>query len=322
MEPNELPLVTVFGASGFVGTQVVQVLARKGYRIRAAVRRPDLAGHLRMPGSVGQIVPVQANVRNAASVLRAVNGAGIVINLVGIGIQGGAQTFDAVNTEGARNVAEAARAVGAAQLVHVSGLGFSADSESIFATSKSAGEAAVQAAFPQATIIRPSVIFGPGDGFFSRMGTFARLLPILPLIGEDTRLQPVYVGDVAEVIGRAAMGEIKTGRIYELGGPEIETNRELWSRVLRETGRNNTLLPVSEGVARLLALPMRLLPNPPITTDQVIMLGHDNVVSEAAIKDKRTLLGLGMTPVSMDTILPTYLWRFRKNGQFERVSAT
>jgi len=318
---EQLPLVTVFGASGFVGTQVVQFLARRGYRIRAAVRRPDLAGHLRMPGAVGQIVPVQANVRNAASVMRAVEGAGIVINLVGIGIEGGAQRFEAVNVEGARNVAEAARAVGATSLVHISGLGLTADSESAFARSKAAGEEAVLAAYPQATIVRPSVIFGPGDGFFTRMATFARMLPLLPLIGADARMQPVYVGDVAEVIVRAATGEIKAGRVYELGGPEIETNRQLWQRVLRETGRNNTLFPVSEGLGTLLAMPMGLLPKPPLTGDQVILLGKDNVVSEAAIKEKRTLLGLGLTPVSMDTILPTYLWRFRRNGQFEKIAA-
>jgi len=321
MDPNELPLVTVFGASGFVGTQVVQALARKGYRIRAAVRRPDLAGHLRMLGAVGQIVPIQANVRNAPSVLRAVGGAGIVINLVGIGVQSGAQKFDAVNTDGAGNVAAAARAVGAQTLVHVSGLGLAADSDSTFARSKAAGEAAVQAAFPQAVVVRPSIIFGPGDGFFTRMGTFARLMPILPLIGADARMQPVYVGDVAEMIARAAMGEVKTGRIYELGGPEIETNRQLWQRVLRETGRSNTLVPVSQGIASLLCLPLGLLPNPPITRDQVALLGQDNVVSEGATKEKRTLLGLGMTPVAMDTILPTYLWRFRKSGQFERITA-
>jgi len=321
MEPNDLPLVTVFGASGFVGTQVVQALARKGYRIRAAVRRPDLAGHLRMPGAVGQIVPVQANVRNAASVARAVEGAGIAINLAGIGIQGGAQTFEAVNHQGAQLVAQAASAAGARVLVHVSGLGLSAESGSAFARSKAAGEAAVAAAFPQAVIVRPSVIFGPGDDFFTRMGTFARLFPILPLIGENSRMQPVYVGDVAEVIARAAEGTVRDGRIYELGGPEIETNRQLWARVLRETGRNNTLLPVSQGLAHLLALPMGLLPKPPITGDQVTLLGADNLVSEAAIKDKRTLPGLGLTPVSMDTILPTYLWRFRRNGQFEKLPA-
>ncbi|CDP53448.1 NAD-dependent epimerase/dehydratase [Devosia sp. DBB001] len=321
MEPNELPLVTIFGASGFVGTQVVQALARKGYRIRAAVRRPDLAGHLRMPGAVGQIVPVQANVRNAASVLRAVQGAGIVINLVGIGIQRGAQQFDAVNVEGAKAVAEAARAVGAQVLVHVSGLGLLADSSSAFARSKAAGEEAVSAAFPQAIILRPSVIFGPGDGFFTRMGTFARMLPVVPLIGADARMQPVYVGDVADVIAKAAVGDVRNGRIYELGGPEIETNRELWQRVLRETGRSNPLLPVSQGLASLLAMPMGLLPKPPLTGDQVILLGQDNLVSEGATKDKRTLLGLGITPVSMDTILPTYLWRFRRNGQFERLPA-
>ncbi|HEY4201406.1 MAG TPA: complex I NDUFA9 subunit family protein [Devosiaceae bacterium] len=321
MDPKHQPLVTIFGASGFVGTQIVQLLARKGYRIRAAERRPNLAGHLRPLGAVGQVVPIQANVRDAASVLRAVRGADVVINLVGIGYQRGKQRFSAINVEGARTVAQAARANGVTTLVHMSGLGFTPDSASGFARSKLDGEAAVLEAFPQALIMRPSIIFGQDDAFFSLIGTLASLSPILPLIGGKSRFQPVYVGDVADAFALAAAGEVRGGRIYELGGPEIETNRQLWQRVLREIGRNNLLLPVSEGMGQLLALPMSLLPSPLLTPDQVILLGHDNLVSEAARKEKRTLSGLGITPTSMETILPSYLWRFRRNGQFDRLTA-
>jgi NADH dehydrogenase len=321
MDPNDKPLVTIFGASGFVGTQVVQVLARKGHRIRAAVRRPDLAGHLRPLGAVGQIVPIQANVRDAASVMRAVRGAGIVLNLVGIGFSRGRQTFAAVNSTGARNVAEAARAAGASVLVHMSGLGFPPDSDSGFARSKLAGEAAVLQAYPQATIMRPSVIFGQGDGFFSVIGMLARLFPVLPMIEGDTRLQPVYVGDVAEAFALAAEGGARPARIYELGGPEVATHRQLWELALRETGRSNPLIPVPTGLARLMAMPMGLLPKPLLTGDQITLLGADNVVSAEAQRERRTLTGLGIVPTSMETILPTYLWRFRRNGQFDRVVA-
>jgi NADH dehydrogenase len=321
MDRNDKPLVTIFGASGFVGTQIVQVLARRGYRIRAAVRRPDLAGHLRPLGAVGQIVPIQANVRNAASVLRAVRGAGIVINLVGIGFSRGRQTFAAVNTAGARNVAEAARATGASVLVHMSGLGFTPDSESRFARSKLAGEAAVREAYPQAIIMQPSVIFGQGDGFFSLIGALARLFPVLPMIEGDTRLQPVYVGDVADAFALAATGAVKPGRVYEFGGPEVATHRQLWEMALRETGRSNPLVPVPAGLARLMAMPMSLLPKPLLTADQVALLGHDNVVSPEAQRERRTLTGLGITPTALEAILPTYMWRFRRNGQFDRVVA-
>jgi len=321
MDRMHQPLVTIFGASGFVGTQLVQVLARKGCRIRAAVRRPDLAGHLRPLGAVGQIVPIQANVRDAASVLRAVRGADIVINLVGIGCERGRQRFATVNVDGARNVAEAARAVGAGTLVHMSGLGFTPDSDSGFARSKLDGEAAVLQAFPQAIVIRPSIIFGQGDGLFSLIGTLARLFPVLPMIEGKTRLQPVYVGDVAQAFARAADGGAKPGRIYELGGPEVATHRQLWELALHEMGRANALVPVSSGIARLLAVPMGLLPKPLLTADQVALLGHDNVVSDEAQRERRTLLGLGIVPTALESILPTYLWRFRRNGQFDRVPA-
>lgn len=323
MDRIEPKLVTVFGGAGFVGTQIVQLLAKRGHRVRVAVRRPGLAGHVKMFGSVGQVQPIQANLRDAASVAHAVRGADIVINLVGIGYSRGAQNFAAVHTVGARHVAAAAKAAGVKTLVHMSALGVDlAAGVSAYASSKLDGEVAVQQEFPQAIIMRPSILFGQGDGFFNLMGTLARLFPVLPLIGGDTRFQPAYVGDVAEAFVRAAEGNAKPGQIYELGGPEIETYRELMKRVQREAGRNRPMLPIPSGIAKLLALPFAILPIPPLLTeDQVELLGVDNVVSAEAIKDKRTLQGLGITPTAMDTILPNYMYRFRKRGQYDRDNA-
>ena len=323
MDRIEPRLVTIFGGSGFVGTQIVQLLAKRGHRIRVAVRRPDLAGHTRMFGSVGQIVPIQANVRNVASVRRAVAGADIVINLVGTGHSRGAQTFEAVHVDGAANIAAAAKAAGASTLVHMSALGVDLAADvSAYAASKLAGEAAVFKAFPDAIIMRPSVLFGQGDGFFNLMAALARMLPVLPVIGGDTRFQPAYVGDVAEAFALAAEGQVKSGRIYELGGPQIETYRQLLVRIQREAGRNRPMLPLPSGIAKLLALPFAILPFPPLLTgDQVELLGVDNVVSDAAIKDKRTFAAFGITPTAMDTILPTYMYRYRKHGQFDRDNA-
>jgi uncharacterized protein YbjT (DUF2867 family) len=320
MDRHSPKLVTVFGGSGFVGTHLVQLLARKGYRIRVAVRRPDLAGPVRMFGGVGQIVPVQANLRNEASVVRAVNGADIVINLVGIGAESKVQSFRAIHVEGAALIARAARAAGVTSLVHMSALGVDQAAEvSAYAESKFAGEKAVLEAFPQAVILRPSLMFGQDDGFFNLMGTLARLFPVMPLIGGKTRFQPVYVGDVSEAFLAAAEGTVKTGRIYELGGPDIETHKALLTRILREAGRNRPLIPVPSPIAKLMAAVVGILPGRPlITGDQVELLGVDNVVSDAAIKDKRTFAAFGITPKSMDEILPTYMWRFRRHGQFDR----
>ena len=315
MERYQSKLVTIFGGGGFVGTQVVQELARRGHRIRVAVRRPNLAIHTRMFGNVGQIHPIQANIRNAESVRRAVEGAHIVINLVGIGKDSGPQSFAAVHVDGAATVAREARAAGAASLVHMSALGVDAAADvSRYARSKLDGEARVREAFPDAVIMRPSLIFGQDDGFFNMMAGFARILPVMPLIGGKTRFQPVYVGDVAQAIALAAEGSVKAGRIYELGGPEVVSHRELLSLILKESGRNRPLLPVPTPLARL----MSMVPGAPITTDQVRLLHVDNVVSEAATKDKRTLASFGIPPVAMGTILPTYLWRFRPHGEFDR----
>lgn len=314
-------LVTIFGGSGFVGTQVAQLLARAGYRIRVAVRRPDLAGPVRMFGSVGQVVPIQANVRNKDSVAAAVRGAAIVINLAAIGIEKGKQRFRAVNVTGARNVAAAAKAAGVTTLVHMSALGADANSSSLFARSRAMGEAEVRAHFPDAIIFRPSVIFGVGDDFFNTLGHIARMLPVMPLFGGKTKFQPVYVGDVAEAVAAAAMGAAKPGTIYELGGPEIVSNRELTERVLHYTNRRNPILPLPAGVGTLLAIPMGLMPKPLLTGDRVRLLGLDNVVSHAATAERRTLASFGIVPVPLDAVLPSYLWRFSPNGQFDRQTA-
>lgn len=321
MDRTHLPLVTIFGASGFVGSQVVQALARRGHRIRAAERRPNLAGHLRPLGDVGQIVAIQANVRYPDSVARAVEGAGIVINLVGVGMQRGAQRFDTVNVEGARTVARAAKAAGADGLVHMSILGADHESPSRFARSRADGETAVREEFAEAAILRPSLIFGEGDGYFTQMASLSRFLPLMPLIGGRTRFQPVYVGDVADAIAAAAASEARPGRVYELGGPEVLTQKQLLKLILREAGRSNPLVPVPAGLARLMALPMGLLPRPLLTADQVSLLHIDNVVSDDAARERRTLEGLGIVPTAMEAILPSYLWRFRRHGQFDRQPA-
>ncbi|MEO8758482.1 MAG: complex I NDUFA9 subunit family protein [Devosia sp.] len=314
-------LVTIFGGSGFIGTQVVQLLARAGYRIRVAVRRPDLAGHVKPLGGVGQVVPMQANVRDKDSVLAAVRGASVVINLAAIGLERGKQRFRAINAMGARNVAEAAAAAGVGTLIQMSILGADDNSSSLFARSRAMGEAAVRKAFPGTIVFRPSIVFGVGDGFFNTLGSLSRMLPILPLFSGETKFQPVYVGDVAEAIAAATTGNAKPGTTYELGGPEVLTHRALVERVLRDTNRTNPILPLPTGIGRLLALPMSLMPKPLITADQLTLLAIDNVVSDAATTEKRTLGAFGVVPRPLDAVLPSYLWRFSPNGQFDRQTA-
>jgi NADH dehydrogenase len=312
-------LVTIFGGSGFVGTQIVQRLARAGYRVRVAVRRPDLAGHVKPLGGVGQVMPIQANVRNRDSVERAIRGADVVINLVGIGFESGKQRFRAVHTMGARYIAEASAAFGVQHLVHMSALGADAQSPSIYARTKALGEAEILKAFPKAVILRPSIIFGQGDGFFNLYGRLARLFPVLPVIGARSRFQPIYVGDVADAFVAAAEGKVEGGRIYELGGPETLTHRDLVARVLHETHRSNLLLSLPAAVGKLMAIPFMALPWPPLVTlDQVELLGADNVVSPAASTEGRTIAAFGIEPTGMAAILHTYMWRFMKNGQFDR----
>lgn len=313
-------LVTIFGGSGFVGRHTVRALAKAGYRIRAASRRPDLAGHLQPMGDVGQIQPVQANLRYPESVRRAVEGASVVINAVGILAPGGRQTFKAVHDEGARIVAEAARVAGAHRFVHVSAIGASASSASRYARTKAAGEAAVLTEFPGALVVRPSIVFGPEDEFFNRFAAMARISPFLPLIGGGlTRFQPVFVGDVAAAIAAAAGGAGTAGTVYELGGPEVVSFRELLERTLAYSGRKRGLLLLPFWLAKLQALATWPLPNSlrPITVDQIRLLKNDNVVSQQAAKDGRTLAALGIAaPQSIAAVVPGYLERFQPKGQY------
>lgn len=311
-------LVTVFGGSGFLGRHVVRALARRDYRIRVAVRRPDLAGHLQPLGRVGQIHAVQANLRYPDSVAAAVRQAEVAINLVAILYERGRQTFQAVHVEGADAVARAAAAAGA-RMVHVSAIGADANSPSGYARTKAAGEDAVRAAVPGAAIFRPSILFGPEDDFFNRFAAMARLSPVLPLVGGGhTRFQPVFVGDVAEAIARAVDGEAAGGTPYELGGPEVKTFRELMAFVLATTGRRRLLVPLPFRLAALQAAFLQFLPKPPLTPDQVKLLRVDNVVSQQAERERRTLAAFGIEPTTIEAIVPNYLWRFRKYGQFGR----
>ena len=321
-------LITVFGGSGFLGRHVVRALAKRGYRIRVAVRRPDLAISLYPIGVIGQIQAVQANLRYDESIARAVERADAVVNCVGILAENGRQTFDEVQAEGARAIARAVTP--GIPLVHVSALGADADSQSGYARTKAAGEAAMLESHPDAVVLRPSVLFGPGDSFFNRFGALARALPVLPIAGAETRFQPVFVGDVAEVAARAADGIVPGGCIYELGGPEIRTLRELVEYVLAVTERRRKVvslpLPAARLQARALeiahALTLGLLPDAlRLTRDQVTLLQRDNVVSAAALAEGRTFEGLGIVPESFEAITPTYLYRFRKTGQFETMRA-
>lgn len=316
MSAETSKLVTIFGGTGFLGRHVVQALARRGYRIRVACRRPDLAGHLQPLGNVGQIHAVQANLRYRWSVDRAVEDADVVINLVAILYETGKQTFDAVQDFGARAVAEAARSA-KARLIHVSAVGADEGSGSEYARTKARGEKAVFETVPGAVIFRPSIMFGPEDGFFNKFADMARFSPVLPLVGGGkTRFQLAYVGDVAEAIARAVDGRVAGGKVYELGGPEALSFRECMEKMLEITDRKRWLVNVPFGVARLQASVLQLLPRPLLTVDQVTLLQSDNVVSDQAEREGRTLTGLGITPHTLDAILPTYLWRYREAGQF------
>jgi uncharacterized protein YbjT (DUF2867 family) len=319
-------VVTVFGGSGFVGRYVVRALARDGWRVRIACRRPDLAFHLQPQGRVGQVMAVQANIRHPESVAAALRGASAVVNLVGILAESGAQKFSKVQSEGPKVIAEAARAAGIDTLVHISAIGADPRSASAYGRSKAEGEAGVLAAVPSAVILRPSVIFGPEDEFFNRFGTMARYFPVIPIVGGATRFQPVYVGDVAEAVATAIRGDAKPGTVYELGGPETRSFAELVDYVLKVTERDRKVAQLSFSTGALVAgitqfftkISLGLFPTLlRMTTDQVELLKHDNIVSEAAIREGRTLQGLGVVPQSIEAIVPTYLYRYRKTGQYQ-----
>ncbi|MEP1208798.1 MAG: complex I NDUFA9 subunit family protein [Rhizobiaceae bacterium] len=317
MSNANLKLVTVFGGSGFIGRHVVRLLAAKGYRVRVACRRPDLAGHLQPLGNVGQIHCVQANLRYKWSVDRAVEGADAVVNLVGILAESGKQSFDSVQARGAGWVAEAAAAEGA-NLVQLSALGADADSQSVYAQTKARGEALVKAAVPQAIILRPSIVFGPEDGFFNMFAQLAQLFPALPLIGGGkTQFQPVYVGDVAAAVLKAVENELEPGTTWELGGPETLSFKQCLERMLEVIGRKRLLVPMPFAIAGFIGQFAQYLPGAPITPDQVELLKSDNVVSQECQQSGHTLQDMGIEPASLMMILPQYLVRFRKHGQFE-----
>jgi uncharacterized protein YbjT (DUF2867 family) len=303
-------LVTVIGGSGFLGRHTVRALARAGWRIKVATRHPNSAFFLRPLGSVGQIDFVKCDVADVDSIARAVKGANAVINLTGILFEN-EQTFEDVQADGAANVAQAAAAAGASALVHVSAIGADADSNAHYAVTKAEGELAVREAFPKAVILRPSLIFGPEDGFFNKFAEMARLLPALPLVGGGhTRFQPVFVGDVARAILEGLLRQ--DGRTYELGGPTIYSFKELLQLMLREIGRKRVLVPLPFAIASLKAMFLQLLPSPPLTMDQVRLLRKDNVVSPTAAG----LSDLGLTPTSVEAVIPSYLWRYRAKGEY------
>ena len=309
-------LVTVIGGSGFIGRQLVRSLAKRGYRVRVACRRPDLAGHVLPLGTPGQIALTQANVRFPHSLAAACEGAFAVVNATGTDVSSGTQSFDAVLVFGAGAIARAAEAAKASMLITVSGIGADVNATAAAARAKGNGEAAAALAFPGAIAVRPSVVFGPDDRFFNKMAGLARFAPALPVIGGSTKIQPVFVGDVAEAIATLIDRDAADGKTYELGGPAISTLRDLMQFTLDTTRRKRLLVPLPWGIAKVIGAVAGWLPGAPITMDQVEMLKTDNVVSAAAKSEGRDLTGLGITPRSFATIVPTYLYRFRKEGQF------
>jgi uncharacterized protein YbjT (DUF2867 family) len=299
-------VATVFGGAGFIGRQVVQRLAREDWVVRVAGRDATRARALQTMGRVGQVAPLAADVTDEAGVARAVEGAALVVNCVGI-LHG---PFEAVQAEGPARLGRLAAAAGVAQLVHLSAIGADAASESRYARSKAAGEAGLRAHFPGAVILRPSIVFGPEDAFFNRFAQMAMLLPFMPVICGDTRFQPVYVGDVADAAMAALARPEAAGNTYELGGPRVWSFRELLAFILKETGRRRPLVEMPMGLVRLQARLGELLPNPPITRDQLILLQRDNVVAPGAL----TLADLGITAQPVEALVPAYLARFRPGG--------
>ena len=309
-------LVTVFGGSGFVGTQAVRYLAKAGWRIRVAVRNPNLAYKMRLLGDVGQIDVVQANLRNVPSLERALDGATVALNLVGLLYETGRQGFQAVHVMGAKNIAQVAKAKGVQRLVQMSALGADEHSPSKYGRTKAEAEIEVRAVYPGATVVRPSIVFGPGDGFFNKFAAMAQISPALPLIGGGkTLFQPVYVGDVGQALARMVTDPATAGQTYELGGPGTFSFRELLEKMLAETDQRRFLVPIPFPVATLLGKAGELtafLMAPPVTSDQVELLKTDNVVSG----QYPGLTDLGVTPTTLESLLPTYLYRYRKGGQY------
>ena len=314
--PDQSPLVTIIGGSGFVGRHIAQRMARGGWRVRVACRRPNEAMQVKPYGDVGQVEPVQCNIRDEASTRAVIRGADAVINCVGLLSEWGRNTFDACMAEGAGRVARLAAEEGVAHLVQISAIGADAASPSQYARTKAAGEAAVAAAFPGAVILRPSVVFGQDDGFFNRFAGMARLIPlVLPTVGADTKFQPVWVEDVAEAAARAACGEVAPGT-YELGGPSVYTLREVIELMLKVTRRRRLIVNLPFAVARIQAWFLQMLPNPLLTVDQVKLLRHDNVVGDGA----RTLADLGVVPTAAEGVIESYLYAYRPQGQYTQLT--
>ncbi|MCQ8240304.1 complex I NDUFA9 subunit family protein [Rhizosaccharibacter radicis] len=303
-------VATVFGGSGFLGRYVVRRLAAQGHVVRVAVRRTAPAAAMRPLGQVGQIVPLHASLGDQATVARAVEGASVVVNLVGILAESRKGDFDRLHAEGAERIARTAANAGVAQLVQVSAIGADPDSPSAYGRSKAAGEAAVRAAFPSATILRPSLVFGPEDDFFNRFGGIARLAPVMPVFCGDTRMQPVYVGDVADAVHRVLTTPDAAGGLFELGGPRVWKFREIIRFILEQTHRRRRMVDVPMGLARLQASFLEHVPGKPLTRDQLAMLGRDNVVADGAAG----LEALGIAPTPLELVVPAYLARYRPGG--------
>ncbi|WP_374430637.1 complex I NDUFA9 subunit family protein [Tabrizicola sp.] len=315
-------LVTIIGGSGFVGRYVARRMAKAGWRVRVAVRRPNEALFVKPYGVVGQVEPVACNIRDDASLRAVIRSADAVVNCVGVLNGVGANTFDAVQSEGAGRVARIAAELGVERLVHISAIGADAGSDSDYARTKGEGEAAVLAAFPTAVILRPSIIFGTEDQFFNRFAAMTRMGPILPVVGANTRFQPVYVDDVAQAAVAGVTGAAAPG-VYELGGPEVDTFRGLMGRMLKVIQRRRAVINMPFVVAKAMgfgfdmvqAVTLGLIENKMITRDQVRNLARDNVVSSNA----RGFAELGITPTAMEAVLPEYLWRYRPSGQFAAI---
>lgn len=326
LDPSE-KLVTVFGGSGFVGRYIVRAFARRGWRVRAAVRRPDLAHFLSPIGGVGQVQAVQANVRYPESVAAAVAGARIVVNAAGVKAENGRQSFEAVHSFGSGEIAAAAKAAGVENLIQISGIGADANSPNPYVASKGRAEEAVRSAFPDAIVIRPSVVFGPEDEFFNRFAELSRIMPVLPMFGGgEAKLQPVYSGDVGAAVASVIDGAAEQGKTYEIGGPEVMTVREAMERVLSIVERPRGLVSLPAGISKRVAAltefasAVTLGKFPAVLTatkDQIDLLSYDSVVSAAAIAEGRTLAGLGIRPQGFEAVAASYLVRFRKTGQFE-----
>lgn len=310
-------IVTIFGGTGFIGQQIVRALAHQGIRVKVATRIPERAFFLKPCGTPGQIVPIACRYDDPASIAAAIKGSNSVINTIGQLFEKGKATFQRAHVDIPTAIARACADNNIERFVHLSALGID-NAQSNYAKTKMAGEKAIRDLFPKATILRPSVVFGPGDNFFNKFGSLSRISPFLPLIGGGkTRFQPVYVGDVADAVCAAIMrpalpGSDPRGKTFELGGPETLDFIDIYKRLFRFTGRPRLMIPLSWGQARLKALFLGLLPTPPLTRDQVEQLHSDAVVSENAL----TFYNLGLVPTAMDVILPTYLERFRPGGRF------